>query len=91
MRDQLPTNPRYNEYAIVNQDSNSGSGTHWVAYKKHNNTVLYFDSYGNLKPPWELIEYFKNCNILYNRDQIQYNGYNCGHLCLKFLKKNQIF
>ena len=51
MRNALPKNgPRYNESAIVNLDDASGPGTHWVAYRKRGNKVLYFDSFGDLKP-----------------------------------------
>lgn len=87
MRDTLPKRgPHKNESAIVNLDLNEGSGTHWVAYKKRANSVIYFDSFGDLKPPIELIKYF-NCKvILYNYDKYQsYNTSNCGALCLKFL------
>lgn len=58
MRDALPRGkPRKNERAVVNLDGRAGRGTHWVAYKKEGNRVAYFDSFGDLKPPAELIEY----------------------------------
>ena len=88
MRNELPKKgPRKNETAIVNLDDKNGPGTHWVAYKKKNRDVVYFDSFGNLKPPRELINYFGvGSNILYNHEQYQkYNTINCGHLCLQFL------
>ncbi|KAJ8939269.1 hypothetical protein NQ318_015227 [Aromia moschata] len=57
MRDSLRSihPPRRLECAIINLDSTEGPGTHWVAYKKHGDNVLYFDSFGALKPPIELI------------------------------------
>lgn len=88
MRDTLPMNgPRKNESAILNLDVMKNPGTHWVAYRKINDTVEYFDSFGNLKPPKELVRYFGGeVKIYYNNDQFQsYNQINCGHLCLKFL------
>lgn len=86
MRDALPSAPRKIENAVVNLDSRHGVGSHWVAYAKNGNAVEYFDSFGNLKPPLELVEYLKNCKITYNRDTYQnYNTSNCGTLCLKFL------
>lgn len=89
MRDSLPTYPTKYECAIVNLDSNKGSGTHWVAYKKKGSSVDYFDSFGALKPPLELARYFRQCKIRYNYDPYQkYNTINCGHLCLEFLYKN---
>ena len=56
MRDALPsTSPWENESAIVNLDDASGPGTHWVCYKKRGDRVMYFDGFGNLRPPIELI------------------------------------
>ena len=64
MRNKMPSGgPRFEERGIVNLDNASDPGTHWVAYKKHGSTVVYFDSYGNLKPPLELQRYFKNCKL----------------------------
>lgn len=90
MRDTLPKIPHKNECGIVNLDSTKNSGTHWVAYIKSGNAVHYFDSFGDLKPPKELVKYFGNgVEILYNNRQYQnYNQIICGHLCLEFLYKN---
>lgn len=87
MRNDLPTNgPRKNESAIINLDDRDGAGTHWVAYKKRLNDVIYFDSFGDLKPPQELINYLGVGSIKYNYKKYQnYNTIVCGHLCLKFL------
>lgn len=87
MRNALPKNPKKNECAIVNLDNVNGSGTHWVAYKKVGNSVIYYDSFGNLPPPLELVSYFgKKVIIKYNYKQDQsYTSIKCGHLCLKFL------
>lgn len=92
MRDNLPKfGPNNNECAIVNLDSIYGAGTHWVAYSKFSSTVSYFDSFGDLPPPIELIEYFHKGTklvpkIIYNYDRQQnFNTVWCGHLCLKFL------
>lgn len=88
MRDTLPSKPWNRESGIINLDSQDGLGTHWVAYKKSGNLVKYFDSFGNLSPPQEVIKYFKNCEIKYNHDRYQhFNTYNCGHLCIDFLLK----
>lgn len=90
MRNSLPQMPRRYESAIINLDVQEGPGTHWVAYKKHNNKVIYFDSFGALKPPVELLRYFGDkCNIRFNYNTYQkFNTINCGHLCLEFLYKN---
>ncbi|VDO08599.1 unnamed protein product [Brugia timori] len=86
MRDGLPAKPLVNERAIINLDSSSGKGTHWVCYSKKGNVVDYFDSFG-VKPPTELISYLgKKSDISYNSEQVQkINQIICGHLCLEWL------
>lgn len=91
MRDTLPSSPpRRCESGIINLDTLKGPGTHWVAYRKIGDSILYFDSFGSLKPPIELVRYFGlKCKIVYNPEAYQtYNTVNCGHLCLEFLYKN---
>lgn len=91
MRDNLPKNGAHRfECGVVNLDSNLGRGTHWVAYVKEGRTVYYFDSFGNLKPPTDLVLYVTKkkepVKIYYNYVRYQkFNSYNCGHLCLEFL------
>ena len=90
MRNALPTSGvRRNESGIVNLDDATGPGTHWVAYAKRNNRVMYFDSFGNLRPPKELVRYFENdaMAIEYNRTSYQtYDQSFCGQMCLRFLQ-----
>lgn len=92
MRDNLPKSIRELECGIVNLDTNKGHGTHWVAYIKRFNNVQYYDSYGNLKPPIEIVNYFNSSGqvkFFYNHDRIQkFNTVVCGHFCLRFLYKN---
>lgn len=90
MRNHLPKKVRKFECGIVNLDNYENEGTHWTAYVKRNEEVIYFDSYGNLKPPLELINYFLSDSIFnkirYNYESYQdYNSYVCGQLCLIFL------
>lgn len=87
MRNALPKRPNVNESAIVNLDSDSGEGTHWVCYKKNGKSVMYFDSFGNLSPPSELINYFgPDTTVRYNyKRQQTFGSVICGHLCLQFL------
>lgn len=88
MRDDLPRKPWRDESAIVNLDSKTGSGTHWVCYKKRHLVVKYYDSFGNLPPPKEITKYFRGCKIYYNyKRQQDFNTKICGHLCLNFLYK----
>lgn len=90
MRNNLPINGiRRNESGIVNLDDVDGFGTHWVAYAKRGDRVVYFDSFGNLRPPKELVRYFGQnvANIEYNHTSYQnYNQSICGQLCLRFLQ-----
>lgn len=75
MLNTLPSKVRKSECGIVNLDVSSGPGTHWVAYYKINNKVDYFDSFGNLRPPKEIIKYVKMENISYNYPRFQkYNS-----------------
>ena len=87
MRNQLPPGgPNVRETAIVNLDDRNGNGTHWVAYRKINDEVEYFNSFGDLIPPKDLLSYWNVANIKYNYHRYQdFNSVNCGHLCLQFL------
>ena len=93
MRDKLPKTIQRNESGIINLDTYNGPGTHWTAYAKNNKNIIYFDSYGDLPPPTEVITYFlsdkKKNKISYNYTKYQtFNTTNCGQLCLKFLYNN---
>ena len=45
LRDTLPTETKLNECGILNLDSSSGDGTHWVTWFKKGKDKFYFDSY----------------------------------------------
>ena len=78
--------PRVNESAFLNLDDKNGRGTHWVAYSKIGKNVTYFDSFGNLKPPKDLLAYLGVDKIKFNYIRYQnFDTFNCGLLCLKFL------
>jgi len=86
LRDELPKVPREKEGGILNLDDSTGGGTHWVAWIKHANEKIYFDSYG-LPPPTEVLKYLHR-PVYYNTERIQpANEVFCGHLCLYVLKK----
>ena len=89
MRNNLPIKIWRNESGIVNLDDQRGRGTHWCAYIKRGKYIYYFDSFGDLRPPKELIKYFSPSNklIFYNRQRFQSNNSSrCGQYCLDFLK-----
>lgn len=87
MRNNLPKRCNKQECGVINLDNRNGPGTHWVSYHKHENTCYYFDSFGDLHPFNEFINYIGNkCEINFNYTQYQtYDSVVCGHLCLKFL------
>ena len=86
LRDTLPTKTKLNECGILNIDSSSGDGTHWVMWFKKGKDKFYFDSYG-VKPPSELIAYLE-LPIFFNSERVQQNGgVFCGHLCHFALKQ----
>lgn len=87
MRDNLPKRPWKRECMVMNHDSVDNPGTHWSCYIKHDNYAFYFDSFGKLPPPLELLNYLgSDCSLFYNSQPYQdFNTIICGHLCLKFL------
>lgn len=90
MRNKMPKKCKKKECGVINLDNADGSGTHWVAYFKYNKNVYYFDSFGNLRPPKEFIDFVDgtDSNIFFNYKQYQdYNTVYCGHLCLMFLEE----
>lgn len=89
MRDELSKKkgPTVRECWILNLSSSKTDGTHWTALAKNSNTVYYFDSYGKLPPPLEVLSYLGNkFDLYYNTERYQNYGTTiCGHLCLRFL------
>lgn len=88
MRDTLPKRPYKNESLILNHDSIKNIGTHWTAVVKVGKKAYYFDSFGRLPPPKELVNYLgTTTQIFYNYKRYQvFNSVVCGHLSLKFLR-----
>jgi len=83
-----------NESGIVNLDDARGSGTHWIAYAKRDNHVIYFDSFGNLRLPKELMRYFGNDATKLEYNRIPYQTYNQSiyeQLCLQFLRMVDVY
>lgn len=96
MRDNLPSKIKKKERGIVNLDNLKGRGTHWVAYKKDDKDIYYFDSYGDLRPPLEIEQYLlsdgRGGQVKYNYCRYQREiDQNCGQLCLKFLSNKRTY
>lgn len=89
MRDTLlkKGKPTTKECWILNHGSSKTDGTHWTALAKNYNTVYYFDSFGKLAPPLEVLDYLDaDVKLYYNSKRYQNYGTTiCGHLCLRFL------
>ena len=50
-RDRLPDEINHKEVGIVNLDTHTGPGTHWVCYRNIDNHLCeYFDSFGLIMP-----------------------------------------
>ena len=91
-RDSLPAYPNRNECGIVNFNTSSEPGSHWVCYFKTGKNRIYFDSYGQITP-YEVQKYLKTQSeidkqvIKRNTEIVQPTGTQiCGHLCLYVLK-----
>ena len=91
-RDSLPALPQRNECGIVNLNTSSEPGSHWVCYFKTGTDRMYFDSFGQITP-YEVQMYLKTKPeidqqvIKRNTDIVQSAGTKvCGHLCLYVLK-----
>lgn len=90
MRDtlQLKGKPKVRECWILNHGTSQTDGTHWTALVKNHHTAFYFDSFGNLPPPLEVIDYLNGTKTQLYYNIRKYQGFDtviCGHLCVKFL------
>ena len=90
MRDELPSRINTLECGIMNFETHTQPGTHWVCYVKDHKTRIYFDSFGQISP-LEMQKYLKTKSefrnntpvIQRNTDIVQRpNTHVCGHLCL---------
>lgn len=90
MREMLPDAPWDVECGVLNLGDLFSNGTHWTCYLKNGNRKIYFDSYGDVRPPIELVAYLGSDGLCYNTERIQNFGDPpiCGHLCLEVLKRS---
>ena len=84
--DNLPTILNYPTCLIINNQSSTQPGCHWIAaYFNKNRTCEFFDSYGNSPAFFELSNYLKHnsTSIFYNKTRLQsYSSENCGYFCI---------
>ena len=72
---------------VISLDEYSDIGTHWVAlYVNNNNSVTYFDSFGEEHIPKEIKEFIDNKSIKTNIFRIQaYDSIFSGYFCIGFI------
>jgi len=93
MRDEIFGEPLDYECGVVNLNTHTESGSHWICYFKNSTKRYFFDSFGRA-PPIELIKYLKTREeylqqlpiihrsaIIVQKD----NTDECGALCLYVL------
>lgn len=84
--DTLPKKALSGSY-IVNADSKSGPGTHWVSCFIDKNQTVYFDPFG--MPPdkrmWAFLRTSKNRPIAVTTQAQDVDASSCGYWCLFFL------
>ena len=94
MRDTLPKYPFNVECGIVNFNTSTQPGSHWVCHYRNKNERIYFNSCGQISPV-EIQRYLKTSSefdrgkevIQRNTDIVKAaNTPVCGHLCLFVLK-----
>ena len=88
----MPNKIKRLETGIINLDTQTGNGTHWVAYRNIDDTVCeYFDSFGLIMSK-EIKNYLKTSGekLVYSSDEIQgRNSVLCGYWCLYYLLERQ--
>ena len=87
-KDNVPV-LKNNQSTIVNLDHSLGKGAHWISYKKINDKIFYFDSYGVAYVPDIIKKQYSNHKFICNIYKIQsINSIQCGRFCILFVKSN---
>ena len=85
-KDNIPI-LKNNESTIVNLDDSLGKGTHWISYKKINDKMFYFDSYGVAYIPDIIKNQYPKHKLICNIYKIQSMDANqCGRFFILFVK-----
>lgn len=71
----------------MNFNKENEIGSHWVSLALDGAACYYYDAYGSLPPPFEILDYLgDSIDLYYNAKRYQdYGTTICGHLCLRFL------
>lgn len=90
-KDQLPKKMNNKCYIINMQDSDEGSGSHWVAVMDVNpKETVYFDSFGENDAPIDIEKFLKTRKkgkkLMRNKIQLQkLDSSSCGEYCIYFV------
>ncbi len=90
-RDTLPVHMSENETVVINYDTDSGQGTHWVAAINipGHDYVYFFDSFG-IVPGDTIQSYLKTSGkqIMFSDAEIQqFDSVACGYYCVYVIKQ----
>ena len=78
-----------NQSTIINLQDSDKNGSHWVSYKRIDNKIFYFDSYGVAYIPDIIKNQYPNHKFICNIYRIQSIDSNqCGRFCILFVKSN---
>ena len=81
-KDTLPNRCFVGSYIINLEDSDAGSGSHWILLKIFpTKEVIYFDSFG-LSPPQQIKDFVKGKIATSNREIQDIDATTCGYFCL---------
>ena len=84
-KDQIPFIEN-NENIIINLNNSYEPGSHWIALKRVNNTIITFDSFGIGYLPIGIFKVYKNFKLITNIYRIQDISSNlCGMFCILFI------
>ena len=88
--DKIPLKIMYPSAYVINTDSSTGSGEHWLAvYYDKEGQCGFFDSYGMEPRFYGLEKYLNNTshNWIFNNIQLQsLTSITCGYYCIYFIQ-----
>ena len=85
LRDNLPNKIKDGTY-VTNLDEYSDIGIHWILLYVKNNDITYFDSFGVVHIPKEIIKLIGRKNVIVNVFRIQaFDSIMCGYFCIGFI------
>ena len=78
-----------NQSTIINLQDSNQFGSQWTCYRKRNDKIFYFDSYGVAYIPDIIKDQYPKHKFICNIYRIQSKLSNqCGRFCILFVKSN---